>query len=563
MIGGVAAGMSFAARARRLSEEVEITILERGSDISFANCGLPFHIGGEIKSRDVLAQHTPESFRNLFNLDVRTEHNAVQIDRKNKRVLVANRSSASQEWLSYDKLMLAPGARPTVPIIPGVHDPAVFTLRTLGDMDRIIAASGSGKRVIVVGGGYIGIELIEQLHKKGLEVTLVQLHTHLLPQFDSHVVLPLQAELDRHGIKAWYANYLTSIEREGDELHGHLSTGEVLTADFVIFSIGVRPESELARDAGLVLAHTGHVVVNEFMQTSDPDIYAAGDVVQTRKRHFGQPIAISLAGPASRQARVAADHIFLDHLARPYPGDIGTSIVRFFDMVAAVTGWTEGALIESRRSYETVTVHENHHSGFYPGAELLTLKLLWEPETGMILGAQVTGREGVDKRIDVLATAVIGKMTIDDLCHLELAYTPPFGIVRDVINIAGFAATSIRDGLVQVVYDVPEDPHTQFLDVRPRPLASKYPLEGAINIPLSSLRQNLDALDKNRSVTVVCQLGKTSYFAARVLTQNGFDAVSFAGGVRGFKGGAKGIVPRSAPIQESGKEFPGLLPDNL
>ena len=536
VIGGVAAGMSFATRARRLNEEAEITVLERGSDISFANCGLPFHIGGEIESRDSLTPHTPESMKNAFNLDVRIHHNAVQICRKTKRVLVKNRLTNEQEWLNFDRLMLAPGARPAVPLIPGALDPAIFTLRSLGDMDRIIAAAEPGKRAIVIGGGFIGLELIEQLHRKGLEVSLVQLHTHLLPQFDSHVVLPLQKVLVQQKIEAWYGNHFTSIERQGDELFGHLSTGEVLTADFMIFTIGVRPESELARDAGLVLAQTGHIVVNEFMQTSDPDIYAAGDAVQTRKRHFGQPVVVALAGPASRQARVAADHIFMGHLARPYPGSIGTSIVRLFDMVVAGTGWTEEALIESRRSYETVTVHENHHSGFYPGAEMISLKLLWEPESGVVLGAQATGRAGVDKRIDIMATAISGRMTIDDLCHLELAYTPPFGIVRDIINIAGFAAANIRDNLVKVVSNMSDDPHAQILDVRPKALAAKYPVKGAINIPLSSLRQNLDSLDKNRYFTVVCHVGRTSYFATRILTQNGFKAVSFAGGVKGLRG---------------------------
>ena len=536
VIGGVAAGMSFATRARRLNEEVEITVLERGSDISFANCGLPFHIGGEIESRDRLALHTPLSLKNMFNLDVRTQNNALQIDRSRKRVLVADRLSGDQEWLHYDRLMLAPGARPTVPLIPGAQDPAVFTLRNLEDMDRIIAAADPGKRVIVIGGGYIGLELVEQLHRRGLKVSLVQLHTHLLPQLDSQVVLPLQEVLVQQKIDVWYGNYFTSIERQKDELLGHLSTGEVLTADFMIFAIGVRPESELARDAGLVLAQTGHVVVNEFMQTSDPDIYAAGDVVQTRERRFAQPVAIALAGPASRQGRVAADHIFMGHLARPYPGSIGTSIVRFFDLVAAGTGWTEQALIESRRNYETVTVHEYHHSGFYPGAELISLKLIWDPDSGEVLGAQATGRAGVDKRIDILATAIIGKMTIDDLCHLELAYTPPHGIVRDVINIAGFAATNMRDNLVKVISDLDENPQAQLLDVRPKALAEKYPVEGAINIPLSSLRDNLEELDRNRYLTVFCQVGRTSYFATRILTQNGFKAVSFSGGVKGLRG---------------------------
>jgi NADPH-dependent 2,4-dienoyl-CoA reductase/sulfur reductase-like enzyme/rhodanese-related sulfurtransferase len=540
VIGGVAGGLSFATRARRLNEAAEITVLERESDISFANCGLPYHIGGEIPNRQSLIIQTPESLKEMFRLNVRINCNALQIDREKKRVLVVDRISNEQEWIAYDKLILAPGARPAMPDMPGVDDPAVFTLRNLQDMDRIIAMSKPGIRAVVVGGGYVGLELLEQLHRKGLKTSLVHLHSHVLSQFDSQVVLPLQNELAANGIPTWLNNHFTSFSRDGDVLQCQLASGEVLEADMVIFSIGVRPESDLARESGLVLSETGHVVVNEFMQTSDPDVYAVGDVVQTRERHYGQRVAVALAGPANRQGRVAADHIFQQSLAQFYPGSIGTSIVRLFGMVAAGTGWTEQALIESGRSYSTVTVHEYQHASYYPGAEMITLKLIWEPESGEILGAQATGRDGVDKRIDVLATALIARMTIDDLCHLELAYAPPFGTVRDIINIAGFAATNMRDGVVRLIHHIPDDPGVQLLDVRSRQLAARSPVEGAIHIPFPALRKSLDHLDKNRPVIVICQLGKTSYFASRILSQNGFHAVSLAGGIRGLGHTEKG-----------------------
>ncbi len=539
VIGGVAGGLSFATRARRLNEDAEITVLERGPDISFANCGLPYHIGGEIPNRASLMIQTPENLKNMSRLNVRTNCNALQIDRSKKQVLVVDRISNEQEWVSYDKLMLAPGAKPALPDMPGVNDPAIFTLRNLQDMDRIIALSKPGLRAVVVGGGYVGLELLEQLHKQGLKTTLVHLHSHVLPYFDRQVIQPLQNELAANRIETRFNNHITAFSREKDTLKCELASGDVLLADMVIFAIGVRPESDLAREAGLVLSETGHIVVNEFMQTSDPDIYAAGDVVQTRERNFGQRVAIALAGPANRQGRVAADHVFLNALAQPYPGSIGTSIVRLFGMVAAGTGWTEQALIDGGRRYHSVVVHENQHASYYPGAEMITLKLIWEPETGVVLGAQATGKEGVDKRIDVLATAIIGHMTIDDLCHLELAYAPPFGTARDIINIAGFAATNMRDGLVNLIHYIPDDPGVQILDVRGKPMVDANPVEGAIHIPYPALRDNLDKLDKTKPVIVVCQLGRTSYFASRVLLQHGFHAVSVAGGIRGLGSAAK------------------------
>ncbi|MDR0933651.1 MAG: FAD-dependent oxidoreductase, partial [Burkholderiaceae bacterium] len=423
--------------------------------------------------------------------------------------------------------------------VPGEDDPVIFTLRTPQDMDRIIAVAKPGLRAVVAGGGYLGLEMVEQLHRKGFKVTLVQRHPHVLSQFDSQVVMPLHDELRAHGIESRFTNQLASINRNDAFLECVLATGETLEADMVVLSIGVHPDSDLAQKAGLALSASGHIVVNEFMQTSDPDIYAAGDAVQTRDRVFGNQLAVALAGPANRQGRVAADHIFLGELARPYPGSIGTSIVRLFGMMAAGTGWTEWALSKDSRNYNTVTVHGHHHAAYYPGAELMTLKLIWDPETGVVLGAQAVGKEGVDKRIDVLATAIIGRMTIDDLCHLELTYAPPFGVVRDIVNLAGFAATNVRDGLVRMSHYIPDDPAIQVLDVRSKSLADSDPLPGAIRIPYQQLRKSLGMLDKNKPVLAVCQLGRTSYFAVRILLQNGFQAISLSGGVKGLGGAAK------------------------
>jgi len=532
VIGGVAAGASFAARARRLDESAHITVIERGPDVSFANCGLPYHIGGEIPNRDVLAVQTPATLKSLLNLDVRTRCEAISIDRVGKRVLVRNLQNEQSEWLSYDKLMLAPGAAPVVPPLPGIEDPRIFTLRNLVDMDRIAAASEVGMRAVVVGGGFIGLEMAEQLHHKGLSVQLVQSNPHVLVQLDSKMAILLEDELVHNGIKLYLGDQITHFEGKDTVLHCHLASGGTLDADFVVMSIGVRPETSLGRDADLQLGERGHFVVNDFMQTSDPDIYAAGDAVETVDLVDGGKMAAALGGPANRQGRVAADHIFMGKRARPYPGSLGTAIVRVFDMAAGCTGWTEERLKQSGRSYGTVTVNDYQHASYYPGARPLTLKILWDEKSGTLLGAQAAGYDGVDKRLDVLATAITARMNVEDLCHLELAYAPPFGSAKDIVNLAGFAATNQRDGLVSCVYELPTDADVQIIDVRAKAIAGASPVPGAINIPMPMLRDNLDKLDRNRPIVTICALGKTSYFAARVLVQHGFDVKSLVGGMK-------------------------------
>lgn len=532
VIGGVAAGASFAARARRLNEAAHITVIERGPDVSFANCGLPYHIGGEIPVRDVLAVQTPQSLKALLNLDVRTGCEAIRVDRDGKRVLVRDLASGADEWLGYDALMLAPGATPLVPPMPGIEDRRILTLRNLQDMDRIIAALATGTRAVVIGAGFIGLEMAEQLRHKGLGVDLVELQPQVLPQLDAKMTRLLESELHQHGVAIHLGEQLTGFTATEGTLQAHLASGKTLDADVVIMSIGVRPETGLARDCGLALGARGHIIVDSFMRTSDPAIYAAGDAVETVDRVVGGAIAVPLGGPANRQGRVAADHLLLGDKARPYPGSVGTAIVRAFDTVAGLTGWTEQRLRKAGIAHGTVTVNDHHHATYFPGAKPLTLKICWDANSGRLLGAQATGGDGVDKRLDVLATAITGGMTVEDLCHLELAYAPPFGSAKDIVNLAGFAATNLRDGLVQRVDDLPDDPAIQLVDVRGQALAAAHPIAGAVNIPFTTLRQNLDKLDRDAPVVTLCSAGKMSYFAARVLTQNGFAVSSLSGGIK-------------------------------
>ncbi len=533
VIGGVAAGASCAARARRLREDAEIIVVERGPDVSFANCGLPYHIGGEIGAREALAVQNPASLKAMLNLDVRTGCEAVEIDRAGKRVSVRHLRDGSVEWIGYDKLMLAPGAAPTRPALPGIDDPRIFTLRNLQDMDRICAAADAGSRAVVIGAGFIGIEMSEQLHAREIAVHLVELQPQVLPQLDAPMAALLETELRRHDIDVVLGDGIAGFEPGNDKLLCRLNSGRLLEADMVILSIGVQPDTALARSAGLELGPRGHIVVDAFMRTSDPDIYAAGDAVQTRDRISDTPTALPMGGPANRQGRVAADYMFMPAQAKPYPGSLGTAIVRGFHVAAGITGWSEKRLLAAGRVCQSVTINDHQHATYFPGAKPLTLKIVWDPASGTLLGAQATGFEGIDKRLDVLATAITAGMTIDDLCHLELAYAPPFGSAKDAINIAGFAACNRRDGLVRHVTELPHDPAFQIVDVRPKPLAEAFPAPvPVLNIPFPTLRANLDKLDRSRPVVTLCAFGKMSYFAARVLAQNGFDVASFSGGIK-------------------------------
>lgn len=530
IIGGVAGGASAAARARRHSESTRIVVIERGPDVSFANCGLPYHIGGEIEDRGELAIQTPASLRALLNLEVLTDTEAVEIDRVGKRVRLHHLKDGSRSELAYDKLILAPGAAPLRPPLPGMDLPGIFTLRNLQDMDRIKAAAVSAERVLVVGAGFIGLEMAEQLHRIGKQVRIVELQKQVLPQLDPEMARPLENALREKRIELILGDAIEGFEAHGEDWGARLKSGSFLPTDLVILSIGVRPESGLAKQAGLELGPRGHIRVDAWQRTSDPDIYAVGDACETEDPILGKRAAIPLGGPANRQGRGAADHVFLGEKALPYPGSIGTAIVRVFDHAAGITGWSEARLKAEGVPYQTVTVNGPSHASYFPGAQTITLKLLWSPDDGRILGAQACGMDGVDKRLDILATAIRGRMGIDDLAHLELAYAPPFGNAKDVINVAGFAAGNMRDGLLFPVADLSAARGQPIIDVRPAAVFAKNPVPGARNIPLAELRSRLGEIDAGQPVFTVCQMGKTSYFAARILANHGFDAHSILGG---------------------------------
>ena len=529
IVGGVAGGASAAARARRHSESAHIILIERGPDVSFANCGLPYHIGGEIPDRAELALQTPESLRTLLNLDVRTLTEATAIDRSNKQVRVRSLTDGAESMISYDKLVLSPGASPLRPPLPGIDSPLILTLRNLEDMDRIKAAAAKVERVAIIGAGFIGLEMAEQLHAIGKQVSVIEMQPQVLPQLDAEMAKPLAKALRDKGVDLILGDGIEGFESRPDGISAKLKSGKSLETGLVILSIGVRPENGLAKDAGLALGPRGHIIADKYQLTSDPDIYAVGDVCETEDPILGRRVAIALGGPANRQGRTAADHMFLGEKALLYPGSIGTSIVRVFDLAAGITGWSETRLKMEGVSYQAVTVNGASHASYFPGAETITLKLLWSPEDGRVLGAQASGKDGVDKRLDIIATALRARMTIEDLVHLELSYAPPFGSAKDVVNVAGFAACNIRDGLLVPVPNL-QSAGAQIIDVRPAATAAKLPVPGAKNIPLGELRRRLDEIDRSQPVFTICQMGKTSYFAARILANHGFDARSILGG---------------------------------
>jgi NADPH-dependent 2,4-dienoyl-CoA reductase/sulfur reductase-like enzyme/peroxiredoxin family protein/rhodanese-related sulfurtransferase/TusA-related sulfurtransferase len=531
IVGGVAAGASAAARARRLSEKASITILERGEDISFANCGLPYHIGGDIAERSALAIHTPESLKELINVEIFVRTEATKIDTRQRMVIAYDHKEKKERQFPYDKLLLAPGAKPIRPPMQGIDDPRVMILRNLQDMDNIKNKLDSAMNVLVIGAGFIGLEMVEMLVNLGKNVHLVELQDQVLPVLDKDMVKQIQIELLENDVNLILGDGIASFEPKDTTILAHLNSGKSIESDLIILSIGVQCESKLAEDANLTLGIRKSIKVNEYLQTSDPDIYAAGDVAETEDPIFAKRVTVPLGGPANRQGRVAADHMFLGDKARPYPGTIGTSIVRVFSLAAGITGYSEKRLAAESITYKSVIVTANQHAGYYPGAVPLTLKIIWSPDDGRLLGGQAYGYDGVDKRLDVLSTAIKGKLNVDDLCHLELAYAPPFGSARDVINIAGFAAQNINDKLMSPVYDLPNDNNTQLIDVRTKESADLHPIPGASNIPMSELRKRLDEIDISKPVVTVCALGKMSYFASRVLKQNGFDVYSMIGGI--------------------------------
>lgn len=536
IVGGVAGGASAAARLRRLDESAEIIMFEKGEYISFANCGLPYYIGGEITDKEELTLQTPESFRARFNVDVRVFQKVSAIDRAAKVVTVENLATGESYAESYDKLILSPGAEPIKPAIPGVDNERVFTLRSIPDTYRIkdFVDRKDVKRAAVVGAGYIGVEMAENLRNAGLEVVLIEMQDQVIVPLDYDMACDVQNHLKEKGVELILSNGVQSIQEEDDGLKIALSQGTV-RADMLLLSIGVRPESGLAKEAGLDVNERGCIRVDSHMRSSDPNIYAVGDAIEIKDFVTGQPGYVPLAGPANRQGRLAAGHIC--GIDGQYAGTQGSSVLKVFDMTVATTGINEKTAKRLGIPYEKSFTFSNSHAGYYPGAMPISIKTLFDPQSGKILGAQLVGYEGVDKRCDVLATAIRAGMSARELTDLELCYAPPYSSAKDPVNMAGFTIENILDGLVKIfhwhdVKALPRDGSVTLLDVRMPDEYEESAIEGFSLIPLDELRERLGELDATKPVYITCHSGMRGYVAARILMQHGYDAYNLSGGNR-------------------------------
>lgn len=558
IVGGVAGGASAAARARRLSEDAQIIMFERGEFVSFANCGLPYHIGGDITDRSKLLLQTPESFLARFNVDVRVMNEVVRINREDKSITVKNLLDGTEYQESYDFLLLSPGAGPVVPPIPGIKNPLTHSLRNIPDMDRIIKTIQMNKpeHATVVGGGFIGLEMMEAFHQLGIKTTLIEMADQVMTPVDREMAGFAHAEIRQRGIDLKLGVALSAVEyvpndhmasiASGEDVeHQHiegelklsLNNGETLTTDILIMAIGVRPETKLAQEAGLQIGALGGIYTNEAMQTSDPSIYAVGDAVEEKDFVTGEQTLVPLAGPANRQGRMAADNML--GRSEKYQGTQGTAICKIFDLAVASTGKNEKQLKGAGIAYEKVYVHTASHASYYPGAEIVSFKMLFDPTSGKILGAQAVGKDGVDKRIDVMAVAQRAGMTVDQLQHLELTYAPPYGSAKDVINQAAFVANNLIKGDSKAIHFDEIDNLTEeqvLLDVRnPGELESVGYIDGAINIPVDQLRHRMNELPKDKEIVIYCQVGLRGNVAYRQLVNNGFKARNLLGGYRTYK----------------------------
>ena len=530
IIGGVAAGASAAARLRRLKEDEEIILLERGEYISYANCGLPYHVGNVIQNRENLLVTKKQVMQNRFKIDVRENSEALSIDRTNK--LITIRKADGEEYQeSYDNLVIATGSSPIRPRIEGVDSDKVKTLWTVPDTDKIKAyiTENEVKSVVVVGGGFIGLEMAENLHALGLKVTIVEAANQVMAPIDYEMALLLNENIRANGVDLILGDGVANFEDQTNEVIVNLASGKSVTADLVILSIGVRPNSDLAKEAGLELNQRGGIVVDDNMRTSDPFIYAAGDVVEVTDFIFGDKTMVPLAGPANKQGRIVADNIA--GISSTYKGTQGSSVVKVFDLTAAATGANEKALqkrgMVKNKDYKTVIVTQNSHAGYYPGAKPMILKLVFSMDGSKIYGAQIVGKEGVDKRIDTLGTAIRFGASVYDLTDMELAYAPPYSSAKDPVNMLGFVAENVLAGLVEIAeWNEPDtDKDAIILDVREPGELAMYSYENAINIPLGQLRSRLDELDKNQKYIVVCAIGVRAYNAARILKNYGFENI--------------------------------------
>lgn len=535
IIGGVAGGASTAARLRRLNEKAEIIIIERGDYISYANCGLPYYIGGAIEERDSLLVMTPRQFKERLNIEVRVKNEALKIERDKKEIVIKDIKENSEYKETYDYLVLSPGAEPLRPPLPGIDNPGIFSLRTIPDTDRIYnyISENKPKNAVVVGAGYIGLEMIENLKHQGLDVTVVELAPHVLPPIDADIAALVQQYLRDQGVNLKLADGVKEFHQSDRGNNVELNSGETMEAELVLLSIGVKPDIKLAKEAGL--ATDRGIKVNEFMQTSDPTIYALGDAVEVTNLVTNKPAIIPLGGPANKQGRIAANNIA--GKKDTYRGTQGTSVLKIFDMTMSMTGANERLLASENIDFQSIIIHSHDHATYYPNAKPLTLKVLFD-QGGNLLGAQAFGHSGVEKRIDVIATALRTGKTIYDLQELELAYAPPYSSAKDPVNIAGFVAGNILEGFYKTInaanlIEIKTSKNVQVLDVRDAEEHEEARIEGSINIPLNSLRKHLGELDREKDIITYCSVGLRSYLATRILAQNGFDRVRNLNG--GFK----------------------------
>ena len=536
IVGGVAGGATAAARIRRLDEQAEIVVFERSGYISYANCGLPYYIGDAITDPEELTLQTPESFFSRFRVDMKVRHEVTAIHPERKTVSVKNLETDEVFEESYDKLILSPGAKPTQPRLPGVGIDKLFTLRTVEDTFRIkeYINQNHPKSAVLAGGGFIGLELAENLRELGMDVTIVQRPKQLMNPFDADMASMIHSEMRKHGVKLALGYTVEGFEERNGGVDVLLKDNAPLHADMVVLAIGVTPDTALAREAGLELGIKGSIVVNDRMETSVPDIYAAGDAVQVKHYVTGEDALISLAGPANKQGRIIADNICGGDSR--YLGSQGSSVIKVFDMTAATTGINETNARKAGLDVDTVILSPMSHAGYYPGGKVMTMKVVFEKGTYRLLGAQIVGYDGVDKRIDVLATAIHAGLKATQLKDLDLAYAPPYSSAKDPVNMAGFMIDNISKGLKQWhLHDadkLPRDGSVILLDTRTAWEYSSGHIEGFVNIPVDELRERLDEIEPGKPVYVICQSGLRSYIATRILEGYGYEAYNFAGGFR-------------------------------
>lgn len=537
IVGGVAGGATAAARIRRLDESAQILVFERSGYVSYANCGLPYYIGGVITDPEELTLQTPESFWERFRVEMKVRHEVTAIHPEQKTVTVQNLETGAVFEESYDKLLLSPGARPTQPDLPGIGLDRLFTLRTVEDTFRIhdFVRQQKPRSVVLAGGGFIGLELAENFREQGMEVTIVQRPRQLMSPFDPEMAAFLHAKMRKKGIHLMLGSSVEGFQEKSGTIQVLLKGEEPVSADMAVLAIGVTPDTPLAREAGLELGIKGSILVNDRMETSVPDIYAVGDAVQVKHFVTGEDTLISLAGPANKQGRIAADNICGGDSR--FSGSLGSSVIKLFDMTAACTGINERAAKKAGINCDKVYLSPSSHAGYYPGARVMTMKVLFEKGTFRLLGAQIVGYEGVDKRIDVLAAAIHAGMSALQLKELDLAYAPPYSSAKDPVNMAGFMIENISKGyLKQFFWDeldtLPMDGSAVLLDTRTKEEFGSGHIDGFVNIPVDELRERLGELEAGKPVYVICQSGLRSYIACRILMQHGFDCRNFSGGYR-------------------------------